>query len=159
MPILLLASFIGVPLVEIAIFVQVGEALGLWWTLALVVLTAVIGTALMRRQGLETLRRARTAFARGEMPVAEILDGLFLLVGGVLLLTPGFITDALGFALLIPATRALFRTALLARVVRSGRFTTSGESSARRSTIDATYDVIDPEPPSGDEPKLPHRGP
>ena len=159
MPIVLLASFIGVSLVEIAIFIQVGEALGLWWTLALVVLTAVIGTALMRRQGLETLRRARSAFARGEMPVAEILDGLFLLVGGVLLLTPGFFTDTLGFALLIPATRALFRTARLARLARGGQFTTSGESSASRSTIDATYDVIDPEPPAGDEPKLPHRGP
>ena len=159
MPTVLLASFIGVPLVEIAIFIQVGEALGLWWTLALVVLTAAIGTALMRRQGLATLRRARAAFAEDKMPVAEILDGLFLLVGGVLLLTPGFFTDALGFALLIPVTRALFRTALLARLVRGGRFTTSSESSASGATIDATYDVIDPEPPARDEPKLPHRGP
>ena len=157
MPLLLLTAFIAVPLVEIAIFIRVGEALGLWWTLALVVLTAVIGTALLRWQGLETLRRARAAFARGEMPVAELVDGLFLLVSGVLLLTPGFFTDALGFALLIPKIRALIRTSVLARVARGGRFTAGGQgaSAASGPTIDASYEVVEPERPGDDEPRSP----
>ncbi len=105
MPLLFLALFIGVPLIEIALFVEVGGWLGLWPTIAIVVLTAVIGTALLRRQGLATLRRAQTEMDAQRLPVRELFDGACLLVAGVLLLTPGFFTDAIGFILLVPPLR------------------------------------------------------
>jgi len=117
MPFLILLAFIGVPLLEIAVFIQVGGAFGLGWTLALVVLTAVIGTALLRAQGMATLNRAKANLERGEVPMREVFDGACLLVGGALLLTPGFVTDTMGFMLLLPPVRA----ALLAWVSRSGR--------------------------------------
>ncbi len=145
----ILITLIGVPLLEIAIFIRLGEAIGLWWTLGIIVLTAVVGTALLRWQGLDTLRRARAAFGRGQLPMAEVLDGLFLLIAGVLLLTPGFFTDVVGFSLFIPPIRAL----LLARIVQAGTRRAGARSASDGSTIDGTYDVVEPET---DEPE-PHR--
>ncbi|MBB4286407.1 FxsA family protein [Roseospira goensis] len=118
MPFLLLIAFIGVPLLEIAVFIQVGGVIGLGWTLVLVVLTAVAGTLLLRAQGLSTLNRARASLDRGEVPMREVFDGACLLVGGALLLTPGFVTDTVGFLLLLPPVRG----ALLERLKASGRF-------------------------------------
>jgi UPF0716 protein FxsA len=118
MPLLLFLAFIGVPLLEIAVFIQVGGIVGLGWTLALVVLTAVIGTALLRAQGMATMNRARASLERGEMPMREVFDGACLLVGGALLLTPGFVTDTVGFLLLLPPVRTL----LLDRLKQSGHF-------------------------------------
>lgn len=107
MALLVLALLIGVPLIEIALFIEVGGRIGLWPTIATVILTAVIGTALLRRQGMATLQRAQAEMAAQRMPVRELFDGACLLVAGVLLLTPGFLTDAVGFALLIPPLRAV----------------------------------------------------
>ena len=107
MALLVLALLIGVPLIEIALFIEVGGRIGLWPTIATVILTALIGTALLRRQGMATLQRAQTEMAAQRMPVRELFDGACLLVAGVLLLTPGFLTDAVGFALLIPPLRAV----------------------------------------------------
>jgi len=118
MPVLLFLAFVGVPILEIALFIQVGGAIGLGWTLALVILTALAGTALLRAQGLATLGRARASLDRGALPVREVFDGACLLVGGALLLTPGFFTDTIGFLLLVPPVRGL----LLARLQQSGRF-------------------------------------
>lgn len=123
MPYLLLL-FIVMPIVEIAMFIQVGGQIGLLATLAIVVLTAVIGTAMLQRQGRATLERARERLGSGEMPAQEIVEGMLLLVGGVLLLTPGFVTDAFGFACLIPASRRWLAKKLSARtigVVMGGR--------------------------------------
>lgn len=105
MPLVILSLFIAVPLIEIAVFIQVGGVLGLWPTIALVLLTAVAGTALLRAQGLATLRRAQTSVERGEVPLREVFDGACLLVAGVLLLTPGFVTDAMGLLLFLPPVR------------------------------------------------------
>ncbi|SDE27575.1 FxsA family protein [Rhodospira trueperi] len=116
MPFLLLFAFIGVPILEIAVFIQVGGFIGLGATLVLVVLTAIAGTLLLRAQGLSTLGRARASLDRGEVPVREVFDGACLLVGGVLLLTPGFVTDTLGFLLLLPP----FRGVVLERLKKSG---------------------------------------
>ena len=107
MPLLLLALFIGVPILEIAILIEVGGWIGLWPTIGLIVLTAVVGTALLRQQGLAALARAQDNLDRGVLPVKEVFDGLCLMAGGALLLTPGFVTDAVGFALLLPPLRAL----------------------------------------------------
>lgn len=112
MALLLLAAFIGVPLLEIAVFIQVGGLLGLWPTLAIVILTAVIGTALLRVQGLATLARAQAQMQQGALPTRELFDGACLLIAGVLLLTPGFVTDGLGFLLFLPAVRDILRRIL-----------------------------------------------
>jgi len=97
--------FLLIPLAEIYFLIVVGGIIGALPTIALVVLTAVIGAALARHQGLATLRRLQATLARGETPAIELLEGVLLLVGALLLLTPGFFTDALGFVCLIPPTR------------------------------------------------------
>lgn len=97
--------FLGVPLVEIYLLIEVGQVIGALSTVALCVLTAVIGGILLRFQGLSTLRRAQESVARGEPPALELLEGVALGIGGALLLTPGFATDAVGFLCLIPWTR------------------------------------------------------
>ena len=113
----LLLALILVPLIEIALFIQVGGLIGLWPTLAIVVATALAGTMLMRTQGFAVWRRAQDSLARNELPVREVFDGLCLLVAGVLLLTPGFFTDAIGLALFVPQVRDLLRT----RAIRYAR--------------------------------------
>ena len=100
MPVLLLILFIAVPIAEIAIFIQAGERFGLWPTLGLVILTAILGTTLLRYQGSKALHRVQESLNRGEMPIGEVFTGLCLLVAGALLLTPGFLTDGVGFAYL-----------------------------------------------------------
>lgn len=102
---LILAAFISVPLIEIGLFIQVGGAIGLWPTLAVVFLTAIAGTALLRHQGLDTLARLQANLDQGQMPLGPVFDGFCLLAAGALLLTPGFFTDAVGFALFIPPFR------------------------------------------------------
>jgi UPF0716 protein FxsA len=97
--------FLLVPLVEIYFLIVVGGVIGALPTVALVVLTAVIGAALARHQGLVTLQRVQATLARGEPPAIEMLEGALLLIGALLLLTPGFFTDALGFVCLFPLTR------------------------------------------------------
>lgn len=106
MRLVILSLFIAVPLIEIAVFIQVGGLIGLWPTIALVLVTAVVGTSLLRAQGLATLSRAQASMQRGEMPLREVFDGACLLVAGVLLLTPGFVTDAMGLLLFLPPVRA-----------------------------------------------------
>ncbi|NOR41665.1 MAG: exlusion protein FxsA [Gammaproteobacteria bacterium] len=100
-----LLLFLLVPIVEIYFLIVVGGIIGAFPTVALVVLTAVVGASLARYQGLATLQRLQATMARGEAPAIEMFEGVLLLVGAVLLLTPGFFTDLLGFACLIPVTR------------------------------------------------------
>lgn len=119
MPILILALFIGVPLIEIYLFIQVGGWIGVWPTIGLVVLTAIIGTTLLRQQGLATLARARSELDQERLPVRELFDGVCLVFGGALLLTPGFMTDAFGFALLLPPLRAILGRGVWAAMARS----------------------------------------
>ena len=97
--------FIVVPLVELYLIIEVGSVIGALWTVLLVVLTAVIGVSLLRIQGFNTLNRARQNMEMGTLPAMEMMEGMVLAVGGALLITPGFITDTLGFLCLVPATR------------------------------------------------------
>jgi len=122
MPILILLAFLCIPIAEIAVFIKAGQAIGVGWTLAIVVLTAVAGTALLRRQGLRVLSQTQQKLDRGELPVGEMFDGVCLLVAGVLLLTPGFITDSIGLLLFIPPVRRLLGTFVLMRLMK-GRHT------------------------------------
>lgn len=117
---IILLLFIGVPIIEIATFIQVGDLIGLWPTLAVVVLTAIIGTSLLRHQGLNTLAKAQTNLNAGRLPAEEIFDGLCMLLAGALLLTPGFVTDSVGFLLFFPPFRALIRGKVI-DVVRNSK--------------------------------------
>ena len=106
MPLLFL-TFLLVPLLEIYLLIEIGSVIGVVWTVLGVVGTAVVGATLVRRQGLAALGRFRSATVAGELPAITIIEGLALLVAGALLLTPGFFTDAIGFALLTPSLRQI----------------------------------------------------
>jgi UPF0716 protein FxsA len=130
MVLFLLAIFIVVPLAELYVLIQVGQAIGALPTIALLLADSVLGTVLLRTQGRSTWRRFNEALAAGRPPAREVLDGALVIFGGAFLITPGFITDLIGLVLLLPPTRALVRRALvrnfanrtLARVVgRPGR--------------------------------------
>lgn len=101
----LLIAFIAVPIVEIAVFIEVGGCIGVWSTVGVVILTAVMGTALLRQQGLSVLFRIQENLEANRMPVQELFDGVCLVLAGALLLTPGFVTDAIGFLLFVPPFR------------------------------------------------------
>lgn len=159
MPVLFLV-FLIIPIIEIALFIQVGEWIGLWPTLASILATAIIGSAIVRHQGMQTLARARQAMELNQMPVREAATGLALLVAGFLLITPGFFTDTLGFLLLIPAVRAtlgawlagLFLSGARVHVYRSGP---GGGADPRRGgngVIDGDFvDLTDqPQKPGSD---------
>ncbi|MSP27478.1 MAG: FxsA family protein [Methylococcales bacterium] len=102
---ILLLIVLVIPFAEIYFLLEVGSIIGAFPTILLVVFTAVLGAWLLRQQGFSTFRRFQESLARGEIPAYEMVEGPLILVGGALLLTPGFITDALGFACLMPATR------------------------------------------------------
>src|SRR3954453_278546 len=114
---LLVGLFIVVPLVELYVIIQVGQTIGVWWTLALLVADSVLGSLLMRSQGRTAWRRFQLALEEGRVPAREVLDGVLVIFGGAFLLTPGFVTDVVGAFLLLPPTRALVRRGLLRRFV------------------------------------------
>ena len=118
---LILLLFITLPIAEIAIFIEAGNLIGFWATLSVVVLTAIIGTALLRQQGMSALRRAEAALRRHKLPVEEVATGICLLVAGALLLTPGFLTDLIGFALLVSPFRHFLGVLVFRHFVNSGR--------------------------------------
>lgn len=141
---ILFLVFLLVPLVEIYLLIQVGSVIGAGSTIALVVGTALLGAVLVRSQGFSTIARVRQQLDRGELPAMEIFEGLFLLVAGALLLTPGFFTDAIGFACLTPPLRrALIRQALASGVVRGQAGTVRGAGGRQGRIIDGDYRDLD----------------
>ena len=129
LPLVLL--FIVVPIAELAVLIQVGQEIGVWWTIAILIADAIVGSILMRAQGRAAWRRFNEAMYAGRVPAREVLDGALVMFGGLLMLTPGFITDILGFLLLIPPTRAAVRAVLVRRLAQ--RMTVSG--TARRDDV------------------------
>ena len=97
--------FLAIPIAEIYLLIEVGLVIGVFPTILLVVGTAVLGAALLRQQGLSTLTRFQNNMAAGQLPATEMLEGVLLIIGGALLMTPGFFTDTMGFLCLIPASR------------------------------------------------------
>ena len=97
--------FITIPICEIFIFLEAGEFIGIWPTIMIVILTGIAGAYLARTQGFDLLQRIQSTLNKGELPTNELVDGVFILAGGLLLLTPGFITDLVGFLLLTPFSR------------------------------------------------------
>ncbi|KAJ03915.1 FxsA family protein [Sulfitobacter mediterraneus] len=112
----LLIAFIAVPLIEISLFIQIGGAIGLGWTLAIVLITAFLGTWLVRNQGMMALGQLRSSFSELRDPTEPLVHGAMILFAGALLLTPGFFTDAVGFALLVPQFRQAAFHAIRARI-------------------------------------------
>lgn len=157
MPLLLILIFIGVPVLEIALFIQAGDIFGLWPTLAAIVATAIIGGALIRAQGLAAIGRARHSLDQGQAPVREAFTGICLLLAGALLMTPGFLTDSVGFLLLVPPVRRLLGQWLMSALIygRNSRMWVNGEevSPPGQQRSDAPDDAIDVDftevPPGG----------
>src|SRR3954470_11669151 len=115
MPLLLILLFIVVPIAELAVLIQVGQLIGVWWTIALLIADAMLGSILLRTQTRTAWRRFNEALAEGRIPHREVIDGVLVIFGGVLLLTPGFITDIFGLLFLFPPTRVLMRGLLVRR--------------------------------------------
>lgn len=151
----LFLAFLLVPLIEIALFIQVGGWIGLWPTLAVVVLTAIAGTALVRSQGAQALAQLRSSFDSLRDPTEPLAHGAMILFSGALLLTPGFFTDAVGFALLIPGVRRALLRELRKRIkvesVVAGQ--ERWQEPSPGDVIDGSYTVEDEHPrrpgPSG----------
>jgi UPF0716 protein FxsA len=133
---LLVLLFIVVPIAEIYVIIKVGQAIGALWTILLLIADSLIGARLLSWQGRTAWRRFREALAAGRMPHNEILDGVMIVVGGTLLLTPGFITDVVGLLLLLPPTRALIRRAFVRSIRRRGVVTRVVIRSAPPSRTD-----------------------
>lgn len=159
MPFFLIVLFIVVPIAELYVIIQVGQLIGLWPTLALLLADALLGSFLLKHQGRGAWRRFNEALAQRRFPGKEVADGLLIVIGGTLLLAPGFLTDIVGLLLLIPPTRAIARSILHRFTI--GRFIVVGMPGrgpgadprgpeTRPYDIDATAQEIDP-----DEPQLP----
>jgi UPF0716 protein FxsA len=118
MPLLLVLLFIAVPIAELAVIIQVGQEIGVWWTIAILVADSILGSVLMRSQGRAVWRRFNEALQAGRAPAREVADGVLVIFGGALLLTPGFITDILGLLLLVPPTRAVIRRVFLRQAMK-----------------------------------------
>lgn len=116
MPAILVVLFILVPLVEIVIIIQVGQVIGAWWTVGLLVADSMLGAWLLRREGARAWRAFREALAEGRWPGDEVAQGSMVIVGGTLLLTPGFLTDVVGFLLLVPVSRRIASRTVRRRV-------------------------------------------
>lgn len=138
---------VAVPIIEIALFIQVGGFLGLWPTLAIVIATALAGSIFLRTQGAATMQSLQSSLSEGRNPMDPIANGALILVAGVLLLTPGFFTDALGISLLIPPIRHLIIKLAAEKIKSSSRVQTHGfsQTPASQTTVEAEYEVVDEE--------------
>jgi UPF0716 protein FxsA len=137
----LILIFIVLPIAEIYVIVQVGEAIGVWWTLAILIADSIVGAMLVRWQGRAAWRRFTEALASGRPPAREVLDGGLIIFGGALQIAPGFITDILGMLLLLPPTRAIFRKLIVRRYARRLVTSLSGRGVPRDPAARREYDV------------------
>jgi UPF0716 protein FxsA len=136
LPLVLL--FIVVPIAELAVIIQVGQEIGVLWTVAILVADSVLGSVLMRAQGRAAWRRFNEATRAGRVPAREVLDGTLVIFGGALLLTPGFLTDVLGLLLLIPPTRAIVRRILQRRLAHRMVASVTGRRTRRGDDFEGT---------------------
>jgi UPF0716 protein FxsA len=147
-PVLLLL-FIVVPLLELYVILQVGDAIGVLPTIGLLIIDSVLGAMLMRSEGRRAWTRFNLAISEGRVPAREAIDGVLVVFGGALLLTPGFVTDILGAVLLLPFTRPFVRRVLVRRF--AGRMVASARTVPRRPPtagwdVDGTAHEVDPRP-------------
>ena len=147
--------FAILPIVEIAILINVGEQIGGWYTVAIVILTAFAGAHLVRQQGLSTLMQAQQKMQAGTMPGQEMAEGLLLVIAGILLVTPGFITDGIGFLLSLPMTRPLIAKGLLKHMtIGAVNQSFDGNFSQHRHSTSQSDDIIEGEFERKDKPPV-----
>lgn len=140
----LIFLFIGMPILEIWLLIQVGGVIGSLNTIGLVVLTAIVGIALLRQQGLNTLMRANQRLAAQQLPAEEVLEGILIAVGGAFLLTPGFITDSFALACLLPGLRQYMIKHALRRVQVSGwQHSEVHQNQSKGQTLEGEYERKD----------------
>ncbi len=159
MPILLVALFILVPIAELAVIIQVGQAIGVWWTIAILIADSVLGSLLMRSQGRAAWRRFNEALQTGRVPAREVADGVLVIFGGALLLTPGFLSDIFGLLFLLPPTRAVIRRVFLRQAMKRITVSMAGAAvprgpfgatgPARSDDVEGTAVDVDPRPRNG----------
>ena len=143
---LLVVLFITVPILELFVILQIGEVIGVWWTIALLIADSILGSLLMRSQSRAAWRRFNEALTRGRPPARETLDGVLIIFGGALLLTPGFVTDIVGLVFLLPPTRAVVRGLLVRRF--AGRMVASATGARRgRREYDVEGHATEVDPP------------
>lgn len=150
----LFLAFIAVPMIEMWILIEVGRVIGGLPTIALVALTAIIGASMLKRQGIATLTRAQQRMESGQVPATELIEGLLLAVGGALLLTPGFVTDVIGFSCLIPQSRralaeAVIRRGLVQQASMQGFY--QSEPGSAQGAYNPDSDIIEGEVVERDE--------
>lgn len=143
---LLFLIFLGVPLIEIALFILIGQTIGLWPTLLGVVVTALIGSAIIRKQGGSLINEIRQTTAAGALPAKQLAEGMMLGISGALLLTPGYFTDFCGFLLLVPKIRTLIYDYLKSRINIVGSAQYSQTSSSGQKPPPRDDGIIDLEP-------------
>jgi UPF0716 protein FxsA len=130
---LLVVAFVVVPLVEIYVIIQVGQVIGAWWTILLLIADSLFGSWLVKREGGRAWRALRTALGEGRMPARELADGILILLGGAFILSPGFVLDAIGLLCILPLTRPIGRRILsgvISRKLVGVSFATSGRTTA-----------------------------
>jgi UPF0716 protein FxsA len=152
MPLLaLVAVFILVPIAELYVILKVGDAIGAVWTVAILAADSVLGSLLLRSQGRVVWRRFNDALAAGRMPHREVVDGVLVIFGGAMLITPGFLTDVIGALLLAPPTRSLIRRFAMARLGQRVAVGVAGRAGQRRRErdfdVEATATDYEPPPP------------
>jgi len=135
-------ALIALPFLELAVLIKTGQTIGLWPTLGLLVGAALIGGAIIARQGLSVARRAQEAVAHGRPPVGPVLDGAFMLLAGALLIIPGFITDAMALALLIPPIRRKVARWTVRRLVERAGVRLKGDGPGREAAAGETEGPI-----------------
>ncbi|TQL68588.1 UPF0716 protein FxsA [Nocardioides albertanoniae] len=156
----LVVLLLVVPLAELFVLIQVGQVIGVWWTILLLVADSIFGAWLMRREGARAWSALSTALSTGKLPSSEIADGALILLGGALMLSPGFVTDIFGIVLILPFTRPVFRRILAVLVQKrlvsaamptmfgAGAAGGSGAGGRQRSDDIVTGEVIDNDDPA-----------
>lgn len=149
----LILALIAVPIIEIALFIEIGDIIGLWPTIGIVIATAIAGGMLLRAQGFQAMQSLQAQLNRGEDPSATLAHGAMILIAGVLMLTPGFFTDTVGFLLLIPAVRAALIKGFASRIsvvsMQAGMMHPDmrpGSDAPGHATVDGDYVDVTPEP-------------
>ena len=138
---LFIALFILIPIIEISLFIEIGSIIGSFYTIILIFITAIVGVFFVRQQGISTFQKLRSQLQNLETPVQTMFEGLVILISGILLITPGFFTDALGFLGLIPFSRIIFIKLVASYILsRYGK-----QSNQNKNTIEGEFIDIDEE--------------
>lgn len=148
---LLVLAFIALPILEIYVIIQVGQVIGAWWTILLLIADSIFGSWLLRREGRRAWAALQLALSEGRMPTKELADGILIVVGGTLMISPGFVTDVFGILAILPFTRPIGRrvlTGFLSRRLVGGSWPGGSARNAQRPgpTGDVVQgEVIDPQ--------------